>query len=131
MVKGIVLFDGVCNLCNGLVQFILKRDQRDHFRFASLQGETGQQLLKEKRISTDLDSFIYISDKRVYTKSSAALQVVKHLPGLWKGLYIFVVIPKFIRDWLYAFVATNRYKWFGKQDYCMMPKPEYKQKFLD
>ncbi|TFB14085.1 thiol-disulfide oxidoreductase DCC family protein [Filobacillus milosensis] len=129
--KGIILFDGVCNLCNGLVQFLLKRDKEDRFRFASLQGEQGQQLIQKHNIEYNLDTFIYIKASKVFTKSTAALHVLKDLKGFWQLLFIFVLIPKFLRDPIYNCIANNRYKWFGKQDQCMMPKTEYKNKFLD
>ncbi|WP_323740420.1 thiol-disulfide oxidoreductase DCC family protein [Filobacillus milosensis] len=131
ILKGIILFDGVCNLCNGLVQFLLKRDKEDRFRFASLQGEQGQQLIQKHNIEYNLDTFIYIKASKVFTKSTAALHVLKDLKGFWQLLFIFVLIPKFLRDPIYNCIANNRYKWFGKQDQCMMPKTEYKNKFLD
>ncbi|WP_066062843.1 thiol-disulfide oxidoreductase DCC family protein [Neobacillus soli] len=127
----IILFDGVCNLCNSSVQFILKRDPGGHFKFASLQGETGQRLLKMHRLNPDLNSFVLIEDEKVYVKTNAALRVCKVLSGSWKVLTIFLIIPGLIRDPLYDFIANNRYKWFGKKESCMLPLPEWKNRFLD
>lgn len=127
----IVLFDGVCNLCNRSIQFIIERDQDKTFRFASLQSPVGQTLLKQFNLPTDqFDSFILVDKNQYYTQSSAALQVIKRFSGLWKLGYIGIVIPKRIRDWMYQFVAKNRYRWFGKRDQCWLPTPELKERFL-
>jgi predicted DCC family thiol-disulfide oxidoreductase YuxK len=127
----IILFDGVCNLCNSSVQFILKRDPVGYFTFASLQGETGQNLLKKNSLSTDLNSFVLIENDKVYVKSSAALRVCSKLVGAWKILLIFQILPRSFRDFFYDILANNRYKWFGKKESCMLPLPEWKQRFLD
>ncbi|RPF52258.1 thiol-disulfide oxidoreductase DCC family protein [Aquisalibacillus elongatus] len=129
--KKTVLFDGECNLCNGIVQFILKRDYNKQFQFASLQGNVGQSLIEKHELPGDLSTFILLKNDKVLTKSTAALHVFKDLKGLWKFLFTFIIIPKFLRDPVYNVIANNRYKWFGKQDHCMMPKPEYKERFLD
>jgi predicted DCC family thiol-disulfide oxidoreductase YuxK len=129
--KRIILFDGVCNLCNSSVQFILKRDPNGYYKFASLQGECGQRLLKKHGLNTNLNSFVLIEDEKVYVKSSAALRVCSKLIGAWKMLSIFQILPPFFRDLIYDVVATNRYKWFGKRDSCMLPLPEWKQRFLE
>lgn len=129
--KHIILFDGVCNLCQFGVQFIVKRDPDAYFHFASLQGATGQRLLAEHQISPDLDSFIYISDTKVYNKSAAALRVARHLRGAWKIFYLFIILPRPIRDKMYEIIARNRYTWFGKQETCMLPSPELKSRFLE
>ncbi|MCL6572356.1 MAG: thiol-disulfide oxidoreductase DCC family protein [Bacillus sp. (in: Bacteria)] len=129
--KRIILFDGVCNLCNSSVQFILKRDPNGNYKFASLQGDCGQMLLKKHGLNTNLTSFVLIEDEKVYVKSSAALRVCSKLVGAWKMLSIFQILPPFFRDLIYDVVATNRYKWFGKRDSCMLPLPEWKQRFLD
>lgn len=129
--SGIIIFDGMCNLCNGSVQFIIKRDPNGHFKFASLQSETGERLINDYGIPRNSDSFILIEDGNWFQKSSAALRVSKHLSGGWKLLYPLTVIPTPIRDSLYEVVAKNRYKWFGKREYCMMPTPEMKNRFLD
>lgn len=127
----IVLFDGVCNFCNSSVNFIIDHDKHNRFKFAALQTEAGQALLKKHNLPTeDFDSFILVDGDRYYKKSSAALHTVKEFPGLWKLLYVFIIIPPFIRDIFYNILAKNRYKWFGKRDECRMPTPELREKFL-
>ena len=128
----IVLFDGVCNLCNYSVQWVLKRDTKKKFLFGSLQGEAGQKLLRQFNLPTDnYHSFILIEGDRVYTQSTAALRVAKHLKRGWQLLYGFIILPKFLRDGIYKWIATNRYKWFGKRDTCRIPAPGEKSRFLD
>lgn len=128
----IILFDGVCNLCNSSVQFVLKHDTNKIFRFASLQSTTGQALLKEYNLSqTAFNSFVLIKEGKVFLKSTAALMVARQLEGAIKSLYWFIIIPPFIRNAVYNIIAKNRYKWFGKQDSCMMPTPELQSRFLN
>jgi predicted DCC family thiol-disulfide oxidoreductase YuxK len=127
----IILFDGVCNLCNSSVKFIIKRDSDGQFKFASLQSETGQTLLRMHGLNKDLSSFVLLEDDKVYLKSSAALHVCRKLDSAWPILSLFRFLPPFIRDFLYDFVAKNRYKWFGKEESCLVPSPEWKQRFLD
>ena len=130
--KPIILFDGVCNLCNNAVQFVIKHDPSDKFMFAALQSETGQQLLQQYNLPTaGFDSFVFIQNEKVFLKSTAALQVAKQLSGPIKLLYGFIIVPAFIRNTVYAFVAKNRYKWFGKKDSCMIPSASLKAKFLN
>ncbi len=130
--KKIVLFDGVCNLCSNSVQFILKRDRKKQFLYGSLQGEFGQAMLKKYQLpATDFNSFMLIEGEKLYTKSSGALRMLKHLGGGWSLLYVFIIIPKFIRDGIYNWIAKNRYKWFGKKNECWLPRPEWKARFLD
>ncbi len=130
--KPLMLFDGVCNLCNNSVQFIIERDPQAHLQFASLQSNTGQALLKKFQLPTDdFDTFVLIENDRAFTRSSGALKAVRHLKGLWPLLYGFIIIPKPIRDFFYNLVARNRYRWFGKQEHCMLPTPDLKQRFLD
>jgi predicted DCC family thiol-disulfide oxidoreductase YuxK len=129
--ESIILFDGVCNLCNSGVQFIIKRDSKCHFKFASLQSETGQMLLRKYGISNKIDSIIVIENEKVYIKSSAALQISKYLDGCWKYLIIFKVLPSSFRNFLYDILAKNRYRWFGKKDTCMLPTLEMKKRFLE
>jgi predicted DCC family thiol-disulfide oxidoreductase YuxK len=131
MMEPVILFDGVCNLCNHSVQFILKRDPEGYYKFASLQGETGQKLLKQYGFSSELNSFVLIENDKVYVKSGAALHVCRNLIGAWKLLTILRIIPPFIRDFFYDIVANNRYKWFGKKESCMLPSAEWKKRFLD
>jgi predicted DCC family thiol-disulfide oxidoreductase YuxK len=128
----IVLFDGVCNLCNSSVQFILKRNKKNRFVFGSLQGKTGQSYLQQFNLpATAFNSFMLIENGKLYTRSTAVLRMLKHLGGAWQLLYAFIIIPAFIRDAIYNFIARNRYKWFGKQESCWLPTPELKSKFLD
>ncbi|MFZ3576819.1 thiol-disulfide oxidoreductase DCC family protein [Virgibacillus sp. DJP39] len=127
----ILLFDGECNFCDRSVQFIIKRDPTGIYKFASLQSDIGIKLLKKHHIPQNVDSFILIEANRCYDKSSAALRVCRNLTGLWKGLYIFIIVPKSLRDFFYNIIATNRYKWFGKKDSCMIPSPDIKSRFLD
>ncbi|QBA64116.1 thiol-disulfide oxidoreductase DCC family protein [Muriicola soli] len=130
--KKIILFDGVCNLCNGAVQFIIKRDRNDVFRFAPLQSEVGKKLADERKIDTSkVDSIILIEPQLAYyTKSDAALRITRSLSGLWPVMTVFLGLPSAIRDWIYDWVAKNRYRWFGKKEQCMIPTPETKNKFL-
>lgn len=128
----ILLFDGVCNLCNRAVQFVIRHDRKQKFQFASLQGATGQRLLKEYNLPhTHLFSFILIDNDKAYTKSSAALRVCRHLNTPVNWLYGLIVIPAFIRDAVYNLVAKKRYKWFGKTDECRTPTPLLQKRFLD
>jgi predicted DCC family thiol-disulfide oxidoreductase YuxK len=129
--ESIILFDGVCNLCNSGVQFIIKRDSKYRFKFASLQSETGQMLLNKYGISNKMDSIIVIENEEVYIKSSAALHISRYLDGYWKYLMIFKVLPPSFRDFFYDILAKNRYKWFGKKDSCMLPTLEMKKRFLE
>lgn len=130
--KKIILFDGVCNLCNGVIQFVIKRDKKDIFRYAALQSELGEQLTKERGIDTSkVDSFVLIEPGTAYfIKSDAALEIAGDLKGLWPVFTIFKWVPTSIRNVVYDFVARNRYKWFGRKDQCMIPTPELQAKFL-
>ena len=131
--KQIILFDGVCNLCNGAVRFIIKRDRRDLFRFAPLQSEIAQTLLQERHIDNTLvDSLILIQPgEAFYVKSTAALKIANGFGRLWKLTGIFFWVPRPIRDWVYDRIASNRYSWFGKKETCMAPTPEIQHKFLE
>lgn len=129
--KPIILFDGICNLCNGAVQFIIKHDPEKKFFFTSLQSVAGQQLLKQYNLpSENFNSFLLLQDDTIFSKSTAALKVASQLKSAWKLLYIFIIVPKYIRDAVYSYIAANRYKWFGKKDNCMMPTPELQARFL-
>jgi predicted DCC family thiol-disulfide oxidoreductase YuxK len=129
--KSLLLFDGVCNLCNSSVQFILLRDKKDRFRFASLQSDYGQNLLREHNLPTEsFNSLVLVENDKVYKKSTAALRIARKLKGLWPLLFAFIIIPPFIRNFVYDIIAKNRYRWFGKKEECMLPRPEWKQKFL-
>ena len=127
----IILFDGVCNLCNSSVNFIIDRDKKNIFKFAALQSESGQKLLDKFGLNqNDFDSVVLVDENKFYSKSTAALKIVKEFPSLWKALYIFIIIPVPIRNFFYDLIAKNRYRWFGKKDSCRMPSPELKNKFI-
>lgn len=129
--KSIILFDGVCNLCNASVTFVIQRDRSDQFRFAALQSELGLELISKFGINPEkTDSIVLIEEEAAYTKSTAALRISKKLSGAWPLLYGFIIIPKPFRDWVYGYIAKNRYRWFGKQESCMIPTPALRQKFL-
>ena len=127
----IVLFDGVCNLCNGAVTFIIKRDSKNEFKFATLQEDPGQELIKKHGIDIlKTDSIILIENGKAYVKSTAALRIARSLNGAYPLLFGFMIVPNFIRNWVYDIIARNRYKWYGKKDSCMILTPELKAKFL-
>lgn len=130
--KKIILFDGVCNLCDNTVQFIIKHDKGDVFRFVALQSELGQQIIKY--IGLDIsktDSIIlYEPGKAYYYKSQAALKIAEKLSGAYQWISLFSIFPKWISDKVYDYIARNRYKWYGKKEECMIPTPELKAKFL-
>lgn len=127
----VILFDGVCNLCNSAVQFVIERDKKKLFRFASLQSEYGQsQLKKHCLLDKNIDSIVLVDEGKTYIKSTAALRIAKKMGGLYPLAYAFIIVPAFIRNWVYDFVARNRYRWFGKQDACWIPTPELKSLFL-
>jgi predicted DCC family thiol-disulfide oxidoreductase YuxK len=128
----VILFDGLCNLCSGSVQFVIKHDKNNRFKFASLQSDKGMEILNRFSLPTkQYDSFVLIENNQAFTRSTAALKVCRHLSGPIRLLYGFIIVPVFIRDALYNFIAANRYKWFGKKDSCMLPTPALKEKFLD
>lgn len=130
--KSIILFDGVCNLCNSAVNFIIKHDKKEYFLFASLQSDAAKEILLQYPLKkTSLNSIILITNNISYDKSTAALLISKQLNNGYKLIYFFIVIPKFIRDFVYNLIANNRYKWFGKQKSCKIPSLEIKNRFLD
>jgi len=126
----IVLFDGECNFCDSSVQFIIKRDPDGLFHFAALQSEIGEELKKKHHIPDQLDSIIVIENNAVYDSSDAALFICKHLNGMWKCFYIVKLIPKSLRNSVYKIIAKNRYNWFGKKDFCVIPSREIRNRFL-
>lgn len=129
--KKIILFDGVCNLCNSLVTFIIKRDKKDLFRYAAIQSDIGMEHIQKHSIDiSKADSVILIEGNSYFIKSTAALKIARHLSGGYPLLYGFMILPKPIRDWMYDIIANNRYTWFGKRNQCMVPTPELKAKFL-
>ncbi len=128
----IILFDGVCNFCNSAVNFVIKRDKKSSLKFAALQSGIAHQMLTGKAIpANDVSTFVFIENGKVFTRSTAVLMVCKYLTGLWPLLYGFIIVPKFIRDGIYNWVARNRYRWFGKKQECMIPTPEIQSKFLN
>ncbi|MTI22171.1 DUF393 domain-containing protein [Fulvivirga sp. RKSG066] len=128
--KDTIFFDGVCNLCNGAINFVIDRDERKKYQFAPLQSEAADKHLPDEFKS--LNTIVLLTKEgRLYKKSRAALEISKYIGGLWFLLYGFVIVPRFIRDGVYDFIATNRYKWFGKRDTCRMPSPELKERFLE
>ena len=129
--QSIVLFDGVCNFCNGSVNFIIKHDSQNRFKFAPLQSEAAQKLLRQHGLNdADLDSVVLIEDGKAFTRSTAALKVAKHLDGWRSQLSILLIVPSGIRDFFYKLFAKNRYKLFGRTEACMMPTPELRHRFL-
>jgi predicted DCC family thiol-disulfide oxidoreductase YuxK len=127
----VIFFDGFCNLCNGAIQFTITRDHRNIFKFSSLQSDYAKQLLIPLQIDPlKGNSLVLLEDGKVYERSTAALRIARKLKGLWPLLYGFIIIPTFIRDWFYNYVAKNRYTWFGKRANCWVPTKELKAKFL-
>lgn len=124
------MFDGVCNLCEASVRFIIKHDKKAHFHFASQQSKIGKELLKKYKLE-EVNSIVFISNNRAYIYSDSALAIAKHLEGKWKFLTIFRFIPKFIRDAIYKLIAKYRYNFFGKKERCMLPTLEIQSRFLD
>ncbi|MEH7095642.1 thiol-disulfide oxidoreductase DCC family protein [Neobacillus vireti] len=129
--KRIILFDGECNLCNSSVQFILKRDHSGKFKFISLQSSIGQDLLKKHGLARNVNSFVLIENEKLYLRSDAALRVCRQLNGLWKLFTFFLIVPPFVRDFVYDFVAANRYKWFGRNERCLLPSSKWIDRFLE
>ncbi len=125
----IIFFDGVCNLCNRLVIFIIKQDRKNNFKFASLQSATAEKMGILQKDTTSI-SVIFFSENKVYQKSTAILHIFKLLPFPWSLLFGFIIVPRIIRDSIYNFIAANRYKWFGKKDECMVPSENIEKRFL-
>ena len=128
----IVLFDGVCNLCNGAVQFLLRRDRRRRFRFAALQSAAGRALLEQHGLPTEtLETLVVLESGKARLRSAAALHLARRLPWPWPLLAVFTILPRPLRDALYAFVARHRYRWFGRRESCRLPSAETADRFLD
>ena len=127
----IILFDGVCNFCQGSVKFIIKHDKTQKLKFASLQSEIGQQLKNTYNIPPETDSIVFIKNDNTYIKSGAALRIAVYLSFPLNLCFAFIIIPPFIRNFAYDIIAKNRYQWFGKQDACMLPTPEIRSRFLE
>lgn len=126
----IILFDGVCQFCDRSVQFIIKRDKKGHFKFASLQSDLAKQLLSQYNVEKDVDSLVLLDGNNYYIKSTAALRICKNFSGFWKLGYLLLVIPRPFRDFVYQLIAKNRYNWFGKKEACTIPSPEMRKRFL-
>ena len=127
----IILFDGVCNLCNASVQFVMDRERGRTFRFAALQSEAGQALLKRHKLPAgELSSVVLLEQGRGFTRSTAALRIARRLRFPWPLAYGLVLIPPLLRNWVYDLVARNRYRWFGKSESCRVPAPELHERFL-
>lgn len=128
----LVLFDGVCNLCNGFVQFVIARDPHGRFQFAALQSETARRLLERHGAPDPLpDAIVLVEDGRLYTRSTAALRIARQLTFPWPLTAVCFVVPRPVRDWAYALIARRRYRWFGRRETCMMPTPELRARFLE
>ena len=128
----IVFFDGVCNLCSGVVQFLIEKNAKENLLFASLQSKTGQEMLAHFQLSaTEFNSFVYLKEGKLLQKSEAALELSKELKHLWPMFYGLIIVPKFIRNAVYDLIAKNRYNWFGKKNECWLPSIHLKKRFLD
>ena len=125
-----LLFDGVCTLCNGLVRFVIERDPAGRFQFAPLQSDAARRLLRAVPQPWP-DSLVLVEDGRLFTRSTAALRVARGLRFPWPLAYVFVAVPRPVRDWAYDAIARNRYRWFGRREVCMVPTPELRSRFLD
>lgn len=127
----VLLFDGVCNLCNASVQWVLLRDRQQIFRFAALQSPAGRQILERHGLSGEtLDTVVLADNEQIFTRSDAPLEVCRRLGGFWRCLYVFKLVPRPFRDAVYRFIAQNRYRWFGRSETCLLPKPEWRERFL-
>jgi predicted DCC family thiol-disulfide oxidoreductase YuxK len=127
----VILFDGVCNLCNGAIQFVIERDPAAHFHFAALQSDAAARLIECSGVRHALpDSIVLVEDGRVFTRSTAALRIARHLRFPWPAAYVMIVVPRPLRDWIYNLVARNRYAWFGRREVCMVPTPTLRARFL-
>lgn len=130
--QAVILFDGVCNFCNGAVNFAIKRDKKSLLKFAPLQSDVAKELLSTFNLSSEeMNSFVLIENEKSYTRSTAALRVCRYLNSLWPLMYGFIIVPEFIRDGIYDWIANNRYHWFGKKEVCMIPTPEVRSRFLN
>ncbi|WPR73812.1 thiol-disulfide oxidoreductase DCC family protein [Algoriphagus sp. NG3] len=129
--KSIIFFDGVCNLCNASIDFVIRRDKKDRFLVGALQDDFSRKILSGFEVEEDyLDSLVLLEKGRIYYKSTAALKIARNLSGLWPALYPIIILPKFLRDPIYNWIGANRYRWFGKKNTCRLPTPEEKSKFL-
>lgn len=128
----ILLFDGVCNLCNGAVQTLIKIDKQGVFRLAALQSDAGQALLRKFGLpEKGFKTFVLVEDDAVFTRSDAVIEIGRYLGGAWRLLRVLKIVPRPARDFIYDIISENRYKWFGKRPACMIPTPDIKRRFLD
>jgi predicted DCC family thiol-disulfide oxidoreductase YuxK len=127
----LILFDGVCNLCSALVQFVIRHDREAKFRFAAIQSEIGRKIYQSHGLDpADLQTFVFIADGKVVLRSDAAIEVVSRFGGAWRIFAIFRLVPRVARDFVYSTIARNRYRWFGRKEVCMIPTPEIDERFL-
>jgi len=129
--KQLILFDGVCNFCGSAVNFIIKRDPNFTFVFASIQSELGKVMVKKYGLQCKPDTFALVRDGQCYIMSDAALEVATQMSGGWPLLQVFKLVPKRVRDFVYVYFGRNRYRWFGKRDFCAVPTPDIRARFID
>ncbi len=129
-IENIVLFDGVCNLCSASVRFIIERDTKRKFQFASLQSDFAKNILTANKLDDAIQTMMLLKADKIYRQSDAALEICKELSGLWPSLYLLKIVPRFIRNGIYNFISLNRYRWFGKTDRCWLPSAELKSRFI-
>ena len=128
----VVVFDGLCRLCSGLVSFIIRRDRAGVFQFASLQSETGKRLVEDRAAGPlAAQTILLLTRERTYMLSDAVLEIARHLDGAWKAAVLFKILPRPARDWAYRLVARNRYRWFGRRESCLIPTPDLRARFLE
>lgn len=128
-IHALIFFDGVCNFCNSSINFIIRNDKKGYFQFSALQSETAKSYLPNLN-QDNIESVILVENGKIYNKSTAALKIARKLDGLWPVLYVFIFLPKFMRDPIYDLIGKNRYKWFGKKNECMIPGPDIKKRFM-
>jgi predicted DCC family thiol-disulfide oxidoreductase YuxK len=130
--QSIILYDGDCGLCNGVVNFVLRHDERARFRFAPLQSPAGQRLLQSHGLPPEgVNSFLLVEHGHLWSRSTAALRIARRMSGPWPTLFLLMAVPRPLRDAVYNFIAVNRYKWFGKRDACDLPTPQLRQRFVE
>ncbi len=127
----VIFFDGVCNFCNASVNFVIDHDPKNHFKFAALQSDFAKEKLTKAGLNAEeYSSVVLIEGDTIYTRSTAALRIAKKLSGLWPLCYGFIIVPPFLRNWVYDVIARNRYRWFGKSENCRLPSPEERTRFI-
>lgn len=127
----VIVFDGICNFCNASVDFVMKRDPQQRFKFGTLQSEPAKQILKDQHLDTeDFETFLLLEKGQVFTKSTAALKIAKQLKGFWPLLYTFIIVPRPLRDGVYNFIARRRYRWMGKMETCRVPTLAERERFI-